>query len=613
MNIIGISAFYHDSAAAFVQDGVLKVALQEERFTRKKFDSRFPIYSIESILKKEDLDISQIDYFVFYEKPTLKFDRIVESFIAVAPRGVKQFSGAMTLWMKEKLLQKQIIKNHLIELGSDKKVEDKIVFAEHHLSHAASAFYPSPFEEAVIVTMDGVGEWATTSISLGKGNRIERLYQLDFPHSLGLLYSAFTAYCGFKVNSGEYKLMGLAPYGNPVYRDLILRELVDIVPDGSFRLNMTYFGYLESQKMFNKKFCELFGSGPRKIEDEISQFYMDIAASIQQVTEIIVLNICKFALELSNSNNICLAGGVALNCVANSKILDSIYPKKLWIQPAAGDAGGAVGAALSFYHSQASKVNHKSLNYIDGMQGAFLGTQYSDNEVRSIFEQHYLKYIELKDEDLYPYIVNFLLEGKAIGWFQGRMEFGPRALGNRSILADPRNINTQQQLNLKTKFRESFRPFAPAVLEENFEEWFSGGAINQYMLLIAQVLEKHRDKSSIQNISKIEGLDKLKLQRSNIPAVTHVDFSARVQAVSKSTNPKFHRLIQEFAHATGTPMLVNTSFNVRGEPIVESPLDALRCFAASDIEVLVVENFVVTKSMSNNLTNLILDRNFEAD
>jgi carbamoyltransferase len=365
--------------------------------------------------------------------------------------------------------------------------------------------------------------------------------------------------------------------------------------------------------MFNKKFCELFGSGPRKIEDEISQFYMDIAASIQQVTEIIVLNICKFALELSNSNNICLAGGVALNCVANSKILDSIYPKKLWIQPAAGDAGGAVGAALSFYHSQASKVNHKSLNYIDGMQGAFLGTQYSDNEVRSIFEQHYLKYIELKDEDLYPYIVNFLLEGKAIGWFQGRMEFGPRALGNRSILADPRNINTQQQLNLKTKFRESFRPFAPAVLEENFEEWFSGGAINQYMLLIAQVLEKHRDKSSIQNISKIEGLDKLKLQRSNIPAVTHVDFSARVQAVSKSTNPKFHRLIQEFAHATGTPMLVNTSFNVRGEPIVESPLDALRCFAASDIEVLVVENFVVTKSMSNNLTNLILDRNFEAD
>lgn len=613
MNIIGISAFYHDSAAAFVQDGVLKVALQEERFTRKKFDSRFPIYSIESILKKEDLDISQIDYFVFYEKPTLKFDRIVESFIAVAPRGVKQFSGAMTLWMKEKLLQKQIIKNHLIELGSDKKVEDKIVFAEHHLSHAASAFYPSPFEEAVIVTMDGVGEWATTSISHGKGNRIERLYQLDFPHSLGLLYSAFTAYCGFKVNSGEYKLMGLAPYGNPVYRDLILRELVDIVPDGSFRLNMSYFGYLESQKMFNKKFCELFGSGPRKIEDEISQFYMDIAASIQQVTEIIVLNICKFALELSNSNNICLAGGVALNCVANSKILDSIYPKKLWIQPAAGDAGGAVGAALSFYHSQASKVNHKSLNYIDGMQGAFLGTQYSDNEVRSIFEQHYLKYIELKDEDLYPYIVNFLLEGKAIGWFQGRMEFGPRALGNRSILADPRNINTQQQLNLKTKFRESFRPFAPAVLEENFEEWFSGGAINQYMLLIAQVLEKHRDKSSIQNISKIEGLDKLKLQRSNIPAVTHVDFSARVQAVSKSTNPKFHRLIQEFAHATGTPMLVNTSFNVRGEPIVESPLDALRCFAASDIEVLVVENFVVTKSMSNNLTNLILDRNFEAD
>lgn len=613
MNIIGISAFYHDSAAAFAQDGVLKVALQEERFTRKKFDSRFPIYSIESILKKEDLDISQIDYFVFYEKPTLKFDRIVESFIEVAPRGVKQFSGAMTLWMKEKLLQKQIIKNHLMDLGSDKKVEDKIFFAEHHLSHAASAFYPSPFEEAVIVTMDGVGEWATTSISLGKGNRIERLYQLDFPHSLGLLYSAFTAYCGFKVNSGEYKLMGLAPYGNPVYRDLILRELVDIVPDGSFRLNMSYFGYLESQRMFNRKFCELFGSGPRKIEDDISQFYMDIAASIQQVTEIIVLNICKFALELSNSNNICLAGGVALNCVANSKILDSIYPKKLWIQPAAGDAGGAVGAALSFYHSHATKVNHKSFNYIDGMQGAFLGTQYSNSEVRSIFEQHCIKYIELKEEDLYPYIVKFLLEGKAIGWFQGRMEFGPRALGNRSILADPRNINTQQQLNLKTKFRESFRPFAPAVLEENFEEWFSGGAINQYMLLVARVLEKHRDKSSIENISKIDGLDKLKLQRSNIPAVTHVDFSARVQTVSKLTNPKFHRLIQEFAHATGTPMLVNTSFNVRGEPIVESPLDALRCFAASDIEVLVVENFVVTKSMSNNLTNLILERNFEAD
>jgi carbamoyltransferase len=602
MKILGISAYYHDSAACVVIDGEIIGAAQEERFTRIKHDPEFPINAIEYCLTEADIPASDIDYIVFYDKPFLKFERLFETYLAFAPKGFKSFATSLPVWVKDKLFQKTIIIDALKEhLGKDIDWSKKLLFSEHHLSHAASAFFPSPFEEAAILTMDGVGEWATTSLALGSKNKLTVKNEIHFPHSLGLLYSAITYYIGFKVNSGEYKVMGLAPYGQPKYANLIKNHLIDIKEDGSFHLDMSYFSYCTDLKMTNKKFDVLFGSPPRKPESILTQREMDIAASIQAVTEEVVIKLAHGIKKSTGMKNLCLAGGVALNCVANGKLLRENIFENIWIQPASGDAGGAVGAALAAYYlmlNQPRKVNPK-----DSMKGAYLGPEYTQKEIESRLISLSAKFEVVNDKDLIDLTAQALIDGKAVGWHQGRMEFGPRSLGNRSILGDPRSPIMQKQLNLKVKYRESFRPFAPSVLEEDLSEWFQINQNSPYMLFVANITKNKQIKMTAKQ-EKLFGIDKLNIPRSTIPAVTHVDYSARIQTVLKNTNSKFHSLLSKFKSLTGCSVLVNTSFNIRGEPIVCSPEDAFHCFMGTNIEFLVIGNCILKKeNQKNSLIN----------
>ena len=594
--ILGISAFYHDSAAALIVDGKIISAVQEERFSRIKHDSSYPEKAIEYVLTQFSGD--KIDYVVFFDKPFLKFERLLETYIATSPFGFSSFRRAFPLWIKEKLFQKRLLKNKLKEnpLFSDSDI--KVHFSEHHYSHAASAFFPSPFKEAVVLTLDGVGEWATSTVSIGRGNKLEIIKEIHFPHSLGLLYSAFTYYAGFKVNSGEYKLMGLAPYGKPKYKDLILNNLVDIKKDGSFRLDMSYFNYMSGLTMVNQKFEKLFGHPVRQSESEkITQFHMDIASSIQEVLEEIVDKITSNIAEEHSIENLCMAGGVALNCVANGKILKSNKFKKIWVQPAAGDAGGSLGAALSVWYMLLK--NERTVNNIDdSMLGSYLGPHYSNQEIQKILDKHGAKYQFMKIESIIDEVSMAIAKGKAVGWFQGRMEFGPRALGNRSIIADPRNTNMQQNLNLKIKYRESFRPFAPAILEEDVSDWFETNHQSPYMLFVSNVKNDKiiLDKNSV----KEEGFEKLKKPLSKVPAITHVDYSARIQTISQKSNKIFYSLLKSFKEKTGCPILINTSFNVRGEPIVLSPDDAYKCFMGTELDILVCGEYILYKNDQNS-------------
>ena len=588
--ILGISAFYHDSAAAVICNGQIIAAAQEERFTRKKADASFPINAINFCLDYANIKISDIDEVVFYDKPILKFDRILASYLHTAPLGIRSFFKAIPLWLREKLWVEDQIKKDL-------KYDKDILFTQHHQSHAASAFYPSPFNEAAILTVDGAGEWTTTAISYGNGNKLDILETLEFPHSLGLLYSAFTYYCGFKINSGEYKLMGLAPYGNPIYRKKILDNLVSINSDGSISLNLKFFDYIGGLKMINGKFCKLFGMPPRRPEEQLTQFYMDVAASIQEITNEIIVAMAKHAKELTGSKNLCLAGGVALNCTANYVLAKENIFENIFVQPAAGDAGGALGAALYVYYALLDNVRNVQRNG-DIPQPIGLGPSFTNEEIETLLQNHGLIYKKMSDEDLYKYCANALNEQQIIGWFQGRMEFGPRALGYRSIIADPRSADMQKKMNLKIKFRESFRPFAPAVMEEFADEYFENPASSQllayYMLTTASVAQKHL--KNVETFNTVENkISLLGMNRSTINAVTHLDGSARVQVVREKDNSKFYKLLQEFHAETGMPMVVNTSFNVRGEPIVCTPEDALYCFFASNIDLLVLENFVLEK------------------
>ena len=593
-SILGISAFYHDSAAAILIDGEIIAAVQEERFTRKKHDSSFPKNSVDYVLKYSKLKLSDVDYIVFFEKPFLKFERLLETYVAFAPKGFTQFVKSMPVWLRDKLFQKKQLLNLLKEQDEDFKDNGKLYFSEHHLSHAASAFYPSPFEEAIVLTADGVGEWATTTVAIGKGSNLEIKKEIYFPHSLGLLYSAFTYYLGFKVNSGEYKMMGLAPYGEPKYSKIIKEYLVDIKEDGSFRLNQDYFDYATGLKMTNKKFNSLFDHEPRDSEREkLNQFHMDIAASIQEVTEEIIL---KLSTSLKNEykiNNLCLAGGVALNCVANGKILNSKVFENIWIQPAAGDAGGSLGAALAFWYLELK--NKREVDPQDQMKGSYLGPNYEQIDIENELNKIGAKFTILGEEDIYLETVKHLINGDAIGWFQGRMEFGPRALGSRSILGDPRSSNMQRNLNLKVKYRESFRPFAPSILRDDLNQWFDININSPYMLLVSQV-KKEKSIEMNQDEKKLFGIDKLNVKRSEIPAVTHVDYSARIQTVDGKYNPKYFKLLTKFKEKTSCPILINTSFNVRGEPIVNTPTDAFRCFMGTELDVLVIGNCVLKKN-----------------
>lgn len=588
--ILGISAFYHDSAAAVICNGEIIAAAQEERFTRKKADASFPINAINFCLDYANIKISDIDEVVFYDKPILKFDRILASYLHTAPLGIRSFFKAIPLWLREKLWVEDQIKKDL-------KYDKDILFTQHHQSHAASAFYPSPFDEAAVLTVDGAGEWTTTAISYGNENKLDILETLEFPHSLGLLYSAFTYYCGFKINSGEYKLMGLAPYGNPIYRKKILDNLVSINSDGSISLNLKFFDYIGGLKMINGRFCKLFGMPPRRPEEQLTQFYMDIAASIQEITNEIIVAMAKHAKELTGSKNLCLAGGVALNCTANYVLAKENIFENIFVQPAAGDAGGALGAALYVYYALLDNVRNVQRNG-DIPQPIGLGPSFTNEEIETLLQNHGLIYKKMSDEDLYKYCANALNEQQIIGWFQGRMEFGPRALGYRSIIADPRSADMQKKMNLKIKFRESFRPFAPAVMEEFADEYFENPASSQllayYMLTTASVAQKHL--KNVETFNTVENkISLLGMNRSTINAVTHLDGSARVQVVREKDNSKFYKLLQEFHAETGMPMVVNTSFNVRGEPIVCTPKDALYCFFASNIDLLVLENFVLEK------------------
>jgi carbamoyltransferase len=590
--ILGISAFYHDSAAALIKNGEVLSAAQEERFTRIKHDERFPRNAIKYILNENKINIHDIDAIVFYEKPFLKFERLLETYIAFAPFGFKSFCASMPIWLKEKLFQKKYIIEQLKELDHNFKANNKIKFSDHHLSHAASAFYPSPFKESVILTLDGVGEWATTTISYGSSSGIELLKQINFPHSLGLLYSAFTYYLGFKVNSGEYKVMGLAPYGKPKYVDLIFDKLIDVKDDGSFKLNMNYFEFATGLKMTNQKFEKLFNKKRRSPEkDEITDFHMDIAASIQKVTEGIILKIARHAKDLTNCENLCLAGGVALNCVANGKIIKNNIFKNIWIQPASGDAGGSLGAALAYWHVE---QKNQKLNTSDNMKGSYLGPSFTNEEIEVSLKKMNAKYNYYEDDVLLSKTVDDLKNEKAIGWFQGKMEFGPRSLGSRSIIADPRSPRMQKQLNLKVKYRESFRPFAPAVLREDLENYFDLNCDSPYMLLVANVNDIIK-KGMTDDQKKLFGIEKLNVLRSTIPSVTHVDYSARVQTVHKETNKKFHSLILKFKEETKCSVLINTSFNIRGEPIVCSVEDSFRCFMGTDLDTLVIGNYYLSK------------------
>jgi carbamoyltransferase len=599
MQIVGISAFYHDSAAALVQDGRIAAAAQEERFTRKKFDAGFPRHAIKYCLDEARVRLRDADYVVFYDKPFLKFERLVETYLAFAPRGFASFVKAMPVWLGEKLFQKRMLVGELQQIDPEFDGE-RLLFAEHHHSHAASAFYPSPFNDALVLTVDGVGEWCTTMAGVGRGNTIDVLKEIHFPHSLGLLYSAFTYYLGFRVNSGEYKLMGLAPYGEPRFCNEILSNLIDLKPDGSFKLDMSYFNYCTGLTMTNEKFDRLFGMPPRQESDPLTQKHMDIAASIQVALEEAMLRLTNSLAAEHGQKNLCLAGGVALNCVANGKILRGGKFDRLWVQPAAGDAGGAVGAALLGYHHFSGaerRLNGSQLG--DAMSGAYLGPSYSDAEIRERLTAEGARFEVVDDEAaLLDRSAKALADGRAVGWFQGRMEFGPRALGNRSILADPRNPEMQKTLNLKVKYRESFRPFAPAVLAEDVQDWFELDQPSPYMLLVADVAKRHRIETN-EGEHERSGIEKLKTLRSDVPAITHVDFSARVQTVHWDTNPRFHALLRAFKQRTGCPVLVNTSFNVRGEPIACTPEDAFRCLMGTEIEMLVIGNCILQKELQN--------------
>jgi carbamoyltransferase len=593
MRILGISAFYHDSAAALVRDGEIVAAAQEERFTRKKHDARFPKNAVAYCLDHEGITLGQLDHVAFYDKPFLKFERLLETYLAFAPRGLRSFQMAMPLWVREKLFQKKLLREALQPYG-ELDWENQLLFTEHHQSHAASAFFPSPFEEAAVLTMDGVGEWATTSMAVGRGNRLEILKEIHFPHSLGLLYSAFTYYTGFKVNSGEYKLMGLAPYGEPKYAHLILDNLLHLKPDGSFRLNLAYFDYCTGLTMINGRFQDLFGALPaRRPNQPLTQLHMDIAASIQAALNEVVLRMTRSLAAETGLKNLCLAGGVALNCVTNGKVLRDSRFEGLWIQPASGDAGGAVGAALAAYylHQDQPRLADPSR---DAMQGAYLGPSFSQAEIEQRFRNVGARFTVLDDAELLATCVDALLDGKALGWFQGRMEFGPRALGARSILGDARSPAMQSLLNLKVKYRESFRPFAPSVLREDVVEYFELDTDSPYMLLVADVVASRRRAVTPQQ-QKLFGIEKLNVPRSDIPAVTHVDYSARIQTVHRETNPRYYRLISAFKERCGCPVIVNTSFNVRGEPIVCTPEDAFRCFMGTEIEALAAGNCFLRK------------------
>jgi carbamoyltransferase len=591
MRILGISAFYHDAAAALIVNGRIVAAAQEERFTRRKHDPTFPRHAVAYCLAEAGVKLDELDQVVFYDKPFLKFERLVETYVAMAPRGFGSFKTSLPLWLREKLFQKNLLSNELENnLGGFDK--SRLLFSEHHLSHAASAFYPSPFENAVVLTMDGVGEWATTSAAVGKGNHLAIFQEIHFPHSLGLLYSAATYYVGFKVNSGEYKMMGLAPYGEPKFSNLILDHLIDLKPDGSFRLDMSYFDYCTGATMINNRFAELFGEPVRKPDQLLTQFHMDIAASIQAVLEEALLRLTRSLAKQTGSRNLCLAGGVALNCVANGKILRDRHFDNLWIQPAAGDAGGAIGAALAAYYlfnNSSRKPEHG-----DGMSGSYLGPSFAQDEVERRLSAAGARFVVTSQDEMIEITARGLAEQKAVGWFQGRMEFGPRALGARSILADPRSPSMQKTLNLKVKYRESFRPFAPAILREDVSEWFDHDSDSPYMLMVSEVREDKR-RQMTPDERQLFGIDLLNIARSQIPAVTHVDYSARIQTVHRQTNPLFHALLSRFKSQTGCPLLVNTSFNVRGEPIVCTPEDAFRCFMGNELDMLVVGNCVLHK------------------
>jgi carbamoyltransferase len=609
--ILGLSAFYHDSAAALLVDGEIIAAAQEERFTRKKHDPRYPRHAVDYVLSEARLRLSDIDYIVFYDKPFLKFERLLETYVAFAPRGLRSFSMSMPVWLREKLFQKDMLFKDLKQHDSSFKDVSKMLFSEHHYSHAASAFFPSPFEEAVVLTLDGVGEWATTTVAIGRGRELEIVKEIHFPHSVGLLYSAATYYTGFKVNSGEYKVMGLAPYGEPRYKELILDKLIDLKEDGSFRLDQSYFNYCTGLTMTNDKFSALFGEPVRKAEsDRLTQFHMDMAASIQAVTEEIVLHMTRSLAKEYNIPYLCMAGGVALNCVANGKILRDGAFRDIWVQPAAGDAGGAVGATLAAWHRELG--NDRRVTKPDAMRGAYLGPAYSQEEIERRLTACGAVFETVSETEMINQTAQALADEKAVGWLQGRMEFGPRALGGRSVLGDPRSETMQRTLNLKVKYRESFRPFAPSVLREDVNTWFELDHDSPYMLLVADVQNDKRREMTEQEKS-LFGIDKLNVKRSSIPAVTHVDYSARIQTVHADTNPRYHALIMKFKELTGCPVVVNTSFNVRGEPIVCTPEDAFRCFMGTEIDWLVCGNAILRKEHQDQVLAEDYKNKYELD
>ena len=612
MYILGISAFYHDSAACIMQDDEIIAAAHEERFTRKKHDASFPVHAIQYCLKEAGISANHIDNVVFYEKPFMKFERLLETYLAFAPKGFKSFAAAMPVWIKDKLFQKtQLINALKSTLDENISWGERLLFSEHHLSHAASAYYPSPFESAAVLTLDGVGEWTTTSLAIGEGRDLRVVKEIHFPHSIGLLYSAFTYYTGFKVNSGEYKVMGLAPYGEPRYADLIKEKLMVVAEDGSFQLDMTYFDYATGLTMTNKKFDALFGGPPRTSETELTQREMDLAASIQKVTEDIVIQMAKDIAKETGQRNLCLAGGVALNCVANGILLREKIFDNIWIQPAAGDAGGALGAALSawyLHHNNARNVTDER----DAMKGAYLGPEFSDTEIEAELKECGAVYKKLPEDKLIDEVVTALASENAVGWMQGRMEFGPRALGGRSIIADPRSPRMQKQLNLKVKYRESFRPFAPSVLREDVSQWFEHDIDSPYMLIVADVKEDKRLPMTAEE-EALFGIDKLNVPRSSIPAITHVDYSARIQTVHKDTNPRYHSVISKFKEKTGCPIVVNTSFNVRGEPIICSPTDAFKCFMGTEMDVLAVGNYLLYKQQQDEALIENYEQSYELD
>jgi carbamoyltransferase len=612
MHILGISAYYHDSAACLLRDGEIIAAAQEERFTRKKHDARFPCFAIQYCLEEAGIEGREIDNVVFYEKPFVKFERLLETYLAFAPKGFTSFAKAMPVWIKDKLFQKSaLIKELKSTLDRDVKWNERLLFSEHHLSHAASAYYPSPFDSAAVLTLDGVGEWTTSSLAIGKGNDLKVLKEIHFPHSLGLLYSAFTYYTGFKVNSGEYKVMGLAPYGKPIYANLIKEKLITVADDGSFQLDMSYFDYATGLTMTNKKFDALFGGPPRTLETELTQREMDLAASVQKVTEDIVLELARGIAEETGERNLCLAGGVALNCVANGILLREKIFDNIWIQPAAGDAGGALGAALStwYLHHKKERITSKER---DMMKGSFLGPEFTDKEIETELTACGAKFKKLLESEMIEEVASALADEKAVGWMQGRMEFGPRALGGRSIIADPRSPVMQKQLNLKVKYRESFRPFAPSVLREDVGKWFEHETDSPYMLLVADVQNDKR-LAMTKEEKALFGIDKLNVPRSSVPAVTHVDYSARIQTVHADTNHRYHAVISKFKEKTGCPLVVNTSFNVRGEPIICTPTDAFKCFMGTEMDVLSVGNYVLYKEQQDEALKENYKEHYELD